>query len=189
VDELNRSLPCASKAAKRPRSEPQASEGGPRRAGGFTLIELMITLTVLGTGLLAMLVLQTQALADGARGKHTSGAAMVARDQLERIQLTPFSDADLQPVAWASPPWLDNTGDPVLGPGEVAVRVAQPGGSVIEKIYTVWYKVIAGPGGNSDLRFLDLEVVWDEAKISNNRPTRTGQPTVALSTLLVNNDK
>jgi len=165
------------------------SHASGRARAGFTLIELMITLTVLGTGLLAMLVLQTQALADGARGKHTSGAAMVARDQLERIQRTPFSDDDLQPVAWASPPWLDNTGDPVLGPGDVAVRVAQPGGAVIEKIYTVWYQVIADPGGNSDLRLLDLEVVWDEAKISNNRPTRTGQPTVALSTLLVNNDR
>jgi prepilin-type N-terminal cleavage/methylation domain-containing protein len=160
-----------------------------RARGGFTLIELMITLTVLGTGLLAMLVLQTQALADGARGKHTTGAAMVARDQLERIQRMPFSDGDLQPVAWTAPPWLDNTGDPDLGAGDVAVRVTQPGGAVIEKIYTVWYTVIADPDGNTDLRFVDLEVVWDEAKISNNRPTRTGRPTVALSTLLVNNDK
>jgi prepilin-type N-terminal cleavage/methylation domain-containing protein len=157
-----------------------------RGSRGFTLIELMITLTVLGTGLLAMLVLQTQALADGARGKHTTGAAMVARDQLERIQLTPFSDPDLQPTAWAVPPWIDAAD---LPPGDVAVRVAQPGGAVIEQVYTVWYKVIADPAGNTDLRFLDLEVVWNEAKISNNRPTRTGQPTVALSTLLVNNDK
>lgn len=165
------------------------SRGIRRERGGFTLIELMITLTVLGTGLLAMLVLQTQALADGARGKHTTGAAMIARDQLERIQLTPFSDADLQPVGWATPPWLDNAGDPDLGPGEVAVRVMQPGGAVIEQAYTVWYRVLAGPGGNTDLRFLDLEVVWNEARISNVRPTRTGQPTVALSTMLVNNDR
>jgi prepilin-type N-terminal cleavage/methylation domain-containing protein len=160
-----------------------------KHSSGFTLIELMITLTVLGTGLLAMLVLQTQALADGARGKHNSGAAMVARDQLERIQLMPFSDDDLQPVDWQTAPWLDNTGDPDLAAGEVAVRVAQPGGTSIEQVYTVWYRVIAGPGGNTDLRFLDLEVVWNEAKISNNRPTRTGQPTVALSTVIVNNDK
>ena len=158
-------------------------------AGGFTLIELMITLTVLGTGLLAMLVLQTQALADGARGRHTTGAAMVARDQLERIQLTPFSDPTLQPVGWVTPPWLDNFGDPDLGAGEVAVRVTQSGGPVIEKAYTVWYQVVADPGGNPDLRFVDLEVVWNEAKLSNVRPTRTGQPTVALSTMLVNNDR
>jgi len=165
---------------------------GPSRSrarGGFTLIELMITLTILGTGLLAMMMLQAQALANGARGKHTTGAAMVARDQLERIQSTPFSHADLQPVDWTTPPWLANGGDPDLGAGDVAVRVAQPGGPVIETIYTVWYKVIADPDGNSDLRFVDLEVVWNEAEINNNRPTRTGQPTVALSTLLVNNDR
>lgn len=160
-----------------------------RARAGFTLIELMITLTILGTGMLAMLVLQTQALADGARGKHTTGAAMVAKDQLERIQRMPFAGADLQPVAWGSPPWIPNTGDPVLGPGDVGVRVTQQGGDVFEKIYTVWYRVIADPGGNPQIRFVDLEVVWDEAKISNNRPTRTGQPTVALSTVIVNNDR
>ena len=69
------------------------------------------------------------------------------------------------------------------------MRVTQTGGDVFEKIYTVWYRVIADPGGNTQLRFVDLEVVWDEAKITNNRPTRTGQPTVALSTVIVNNDR
>ena len=161
----------------------------PRASAGFTLIELMITLTILGTGMMAMLILQTQALADGARGKHTTGAAMVAKDQLERIQRMPFAGADLQPATWATPTWLANTGDPVLGPGDVGVRVTQQGGDVFEKIYTVWYRVIADPGGNTQIRFVDLEVVWDEAKITNNRPTRTGKPTVALSTVVVNNDR
>jgi hypothetical protein len=67
--------------------------------------------------------------------------------------------------------------------------VTQAGGDVMEQIYTVWYRVIADPGGNPQIRFVDLEVVWDEAKISNNRPTRTGKPTVALSTVIVNNDE
>lgn len=160
-----------------------------RTRAGFTLIELMITLTILGTGMMAMLVLQTQALADGSRGKHTTGAAMVAKDQLERIQRMPFSGADLQPVVWATPPWIPNTGDPDLGPGDVGVTVSQPGGAVMEQIYTVWYRVIADPGGNPQIRYVDLEVVWDEAKISNNRPTRTGKPTVALSTVIANNDR
>jgi prepilin-type N-terminal cleavage/methylation domain-containing protein len=158
-----------------------------RERAGFTLIELLITLTILGTGMMAMLMLQTQALADGARGKHTSGAAMVAKDQLERIQRMPFSSADLQPVAWATVPWIPNTGDPVLGPGDVAMTVTQPGGVVTEEIYTVWYRVITN--ANAQLRFVDLEVVWNEAGISNNRPTRTGLPTVALATVIVNNDE
>ena len=160
----------------------------PARAG-FTLIELMITLTILGTGMMAMLVLQTQALKDGSRGKHTSGAAMVAKDQLERIERMPFAGADLQPAAWKTPAWLANAGDPDLGPGEVGVRVTQPGSAPFEKKYKVWYRVIADPGGNTQMRFVDLEVVWDEAKISNNRPTRTGKPTVALSTVIANNDR
>ena len=49
--------------------------------------------------------------------------------------------------------------------------------------------MIADPGGNTQMRFVDLEVVWDEAKITNNRPTRTGKPTVALSTVIANNDR
>ena len=100
----------------------------------------MITLTCSGTGLLAMLVLQTQALADGARGKHTSGAAMVARDQLERIQLMPFSDADLQPVTWGTRRVARQHGRSRSGPRATSrCASAQPGGAVIEKIYTVWY--------------------------------------------------
>jgi prepilin-type N-terminal cleavage/methylation domain-containing protein len=160
----------------------------PARAG-FTLIELMITLTILGTGMMAMLILQTQALADGSRGKHRSGASMVAKDQLERIQRMPFAGADLQPATWKTPAWLANAGDPDLAPGEVGVRVTQPGGDVFEKKYQVWYRVAADPGGNTQMRFVDLEVDWNEAKITNNRPTRTGKPTVALSTVIANNDR
>ena len=45
------------------------------------------------------------------------------------------------------------------------------------------------PGGNADNRNVDVEVLWNELGISNNRPTRTGQPTAALSTVLVDNDR
>jgi prepilin-type N-terminal cleavage/methylation domain-containing protein len=166
----------------------------PRGRGGFTLIELMITLAVVAVGLLSMLVMQVQAMKDGTRGRHRTGAAMIARDQVERIQNMPFSDAALDvmdPVAWTTPPWLDNGGDPTLNPGEIPVQVSQDGGAVRELVYTVWYQV--GPDDpadpNPDLRRVDLEVVWSEDGVNNNQPTRTGQPTVAVSTVLVNNDK
>jgi prepilin-type N-terminal cleavage/methylation domain-containing protein len=154
-------------------------------AGGFTLIELMITLTVLGTGCSPCSCSDAGARRRRARQAH-QGAAMVAQDQLERINSRPTATIISSRTIGRRP----GSATPAIGSGEaVAVRVAQPGGAVIEKVYTVFYQVIADPGGNSDLRLLDLEVVWDEAKISNNRPTRTGKPTVALSTLLVNNDK
>jgi prepilin-type N-terminal cleavage/methylation domain-containing protein len=164
-----------------------------RRTGGFTLLELLITLAIVAVGLLAMLIMQVQALRDGSRGRHRTGAAMIARDEIERIQNMPFSDSALDvmdPLVWTTPPWLDNGGDPTLAPGEIPVQVAQAGGDVRELVYTVWYLV--GPddpaGPNPDLRRVDLEVVWPEEE-SNNLPTRTGQPTVAVSTVLVNNDR
>ncbi len=163
-----------------------------RRARGFTLLEVMITMSVMAIGLLAMLMLQIQALRDGAKGRHRTGAVMIARDQLELIQNMAFSNSDLDvmdPLNWATPPWLGNGGDPTLNPGEIPVQVRQDGGTVREIVYTVWYLVDADPSGNDDLRLVDLEVVWNEEDGSNNYPTRTGQHTVALSTVLVENDR
>jgi prepilin-type N-terminal cleavage/methylation domain-containing protein len=164
------------------------------RNGGFTLLELMITLGIVAVGLLAMVMMQIQAMRDGSRGRHRTGGAMIARDEIERIQNMPFSDTALDvmsPVAWATPSWLDNSSDATLAPGEVPVQVSQPGGDVRDLVYTVWYQVGPDDAGspNPDLRRVDLEVVWTEEGLPNNQPTRTGQPTVAVSTVLVNNDR
>jgi len=161
----------------------------PREKSGFTVIEVMVALAVLAVGMLALLLMQAQTVRDGSRGKHSTTAAMIARDQLELIQRMPYSDADLSPIVWTTPPWLANGANPALNPGEVPTRVRNAGGTVTEQVYTVFYRVLVDPGGNADLRSVDLEVAWNEAGISNNRPTRTGLPTVALSTLVVNNDR
>jgi len=163
-----------------------------RRARGFTLIEVMLTMSVMAIGLLGMLMLQIQALRDGSKGRHRTGAAMIARDQIEQVQNMPLSDPNLDvmdPLNWATPPWLANGGDPTLNPGEIPVQVQQDGGTVRDITYTVWYLVDADASGNGVLRLLDLEVVWTEEGGSNNFPTRTGQPTVAVSTVLVENDR
>lgn len=166
-----------------------------RNQGGFTLIELMITLAVVAFGMSAMLLMQMQALKGGKQGKHRTGAAMIAQDQLERIQNMPFSDAGLDvmsPAVWTTPPWLANTADATLSAGEVPVTVAQAGvGPQREIVYTVNYLVTEDDAAspNPDMRRVDVEVLWNEDGISNNKPTRTGQPTVAVSTMLVNNDR
>jgi prepilin-type N-terminal cleavage/methylation domain-containing protein len=166
----------------------------PSGRDGFTLVELMITMVILTVGMLGLLAMQIGSLQNGAKGRHRTGAAMIARDEVERIQTMAFSDAGLDvmdPVVWTTPPWLANTADPNLNAGEVPVTVAQPGGSAQSLVYTVWYKVasdnVASP--NPNLRLVDLEVVWNEPDVTNNQPTRTGQPTVAVSTILVDNDR
>ena len=157
--------------------------------GGFTLLEVMISMGILGVGLSAIIILQVQAFKDGSRGRHSTTAAMIVRDQLERVQRMPYSSTDLDPVAWTTPPWLANGGNPALNPGEVPVNVTHSGGTVTENIYTVFYRVTADAGGNANLRDVDVEVTWTEKGISNNRPTRTGRPTAAVSTVILNNDR
>lgn len=160
----------------------------PGRTSGFTLIEVMISLVILAIGLLSILVTQIYSLRDGSRSRHLTTAVAIARDQLELIQRLPYSSANLAPVAWTTPPWLANLSDPSLNPGEIAVRVSLPGTTVTERVYTVNYRVLVDPGGNAELRNIDVEVMWADEGISNNRPTRTGRPTAALSTTIVNND-
>ena len=165
------------------------SEQALKSGDGFTLLEVMISLGILGVGLMAVIILQVSALREGSRARHTTAAAMIVRDQLERIQRIPYSSTDLDPVAWTTPPWLANGGNPALNPGEVPVRVTQSSGTATEHVYTVFYRVTADAGGNANLRDVDVEVTWTEDGISNNRPTRTGRPTAAVSTVILNNDR
>lgn len=165
-----------------------------RRQHAFTLVELMIAFTVFAFGLVAVMMMQIQAMRQGAMGRHRSGATMIAQDQIERIQNTPFSDTDLDvmsPLIWATPPWLANGGDPTLAAGEIPVTVTTPNGDIRDIIYTVNYLVSADDAVTPDpnLRRVDLEIIWTEDGVGNNKPTRTGQNTVAISTMLVENDR
>ena len=165
-----------------------------RRQHAFTLVELMIAFTVCAVGLVAVMMMQIQALRQGAMGRHRSGATMIAQDQIERIQNTAFSNTALDvmnPLVWTTPPWLGNGGDVTLAPGEIPVTVTTPAGDIRDIVFTVNYLVSADDVGSPDpnLRRVDLEVIWTEDNVGNNKPTRTGQNTVAVSTMLVNNDK
>ena len=161
---------------------------------GFTLVELMITVSLIAIGALSLALAQLQALADGNRARHRTNAATIARDQMEFVQGMGFSEpalAAMDSTNFVTPPWLDNAADPALAAGEVPLRVDRPGGAVDEIVYTVYYRVAADDATlpNPALRFVDLEVIWNERGISNVKPTRTGQPTVAISSLLVENDR
>jgi Tfp pilus assembly protein PilV len=165
-----------------------------RRQHAFTLVELMIAFTVFAFGLTAVMMMQIQAMRQGAMGRHRTGATMIAQDQIERIQNTPFSDTALDvmsPLVWTTPPWLGNGGDATLDAGEIPVTVTTPGGDIRDIVFTVNYLVSADNAVTPDpnLRRVDLEIIWTEDGVGNNKPTRTGQNTVAISTMLVDNDR
>lgn len=117
-----------------------------RAAGGFTLIEVMITIGILTFGLLALATVQIEAMRGGDRGRHASNATAIAESRMEQLQQD----------TWAS---IAPTGGFVADP--VAKNSVQvDGGSVSERSYSVSYQI-------TDLeatftRAIDVRVSWTE---------------------------
>jgi prepilin-type N-terminal cleavage/methylation domain-containing protein len=117
-----------------------------RTTGGFTLIEVMITIGILTFGLLSLATVQIYAMRGGDRGRHMTHAAAIAESRMEQIQQD----------AWAS---IGDTGGFVADPVEhSAVKLAS--GTLSERAYNVSYQI-------TDLqpsftRAIDVRVSWTE---------------------------
>lgn len=129
-----------------------------RRRQGLTLLEVMISLSILAFGLLAMLAMQASALKQGRYGRHTTLAAQVARDQMELLQRVPWADARIQPTAWTAP-------------AAVPVTVQTPTGNVQEQAFNVSWRITQDPA-DANLRLLDVRVLWTEPQQPPNAPPR-----------------
>ena len=127
-----------------------------RPRGGFTLLEMMFALVILAGGLLAMLMVQTQALKQGRYGRHTTDAAQVARDQMERIMRVPWDDAAAQPVGWTAPTAVD-------------LAVQNDSGAQTQQTFDVSWRISAATF-NPDVRIIEIEVTWTENDVGAGFP-------------------
>jgi Tfp pilus assembly protein PilV len=132
VDQLNRLL-----------AEPAPA----RRRGGMTLVEVMLATVLLAFGLLAMLALQLHAMRGGQRGRHYTEAAQIARDQMELMHRTPWTDPNVQPTAWVAPVAVTNDVE------------LDGGGTAQEQAFNVDWRITAN---GADLRQFDVRVTWYE---------------------------
>ena len=125
------------------------------RPEGFTLLEIMIALAILGFGLLAMAAMQITAMSGGRAGRHTSQAAVVARDQMETFQRVAWNSAQLTAtVGWSAPITVNNTPD---------------GGAGAEQSYAVSWRVT-----NVDpnwIKNVDVRVTWSEPNFAGRTLT------------------
>ena len=139
-----------------------------RAARGFTLIEVMITLTILAFGLLALAAMQLVALKQGSAGRHTSDGATIARSYLEQAARLPW--ADLTAVAgggWVAPGWA--------GAPSANVDVDLPtGGASTEHAYTVLWRVTNVGAAPVCLRDVEVQVTWDEDGFSTPKVYAVG---------------
>jgi prepilin-type N-terminal cleavage/methylation domain-containing protein len=70
---------------------------GARRSGqgGFTLIEILIAMVVLGFGILAVASMQTSAARGTALGRRLTEANNLASQQIELFKTLPYADASI----------------------------------------------------------------------------------------------
>lgn len=135
----------------------QASPIVPRsvRAGGFTILEIVIAMAILGFGLLSVALMQLQAVNGSRSGRHTTQAAVIARDQMETFQRVAWASAQLAPTAgWSAPVNVDNQPD---------------GGGGAEQSYAVSWRVTdVDPNW---IKNVDVRVTWNEPSFPNRTLT------------------
>lgn len=134
---------------------PKARRSGRVRGErGFSLVEVMIAVTILGVGLLAVTGAQIHALRGGKYGKHSAQAGVIANSQMEILKRTHWDD--LAPVGWTP---LQN----------VNIQVDSPTGLRTEQVYQLQWRITNVTPGQT--RSIDVRVLWDEPERPNRNLT------------------
>lgn len=124
------------------------------RRAGFSLIEVMIAVTILGVGLLAVTGAQIHALRGGSYGKHSSQAGVIANSQMDILKRTRWDN--LVPTPWTA---FQN----------VNIQVDSPTGVQIEQVYAVQWRIIDVVPNQT--RSIDVRVRWNEPERPNRELT------------------
>jgi prepilin-type N-terminal cleavage/methylation domain-containing protein len=73
------------------------------REGGFTLIEMLIAVSILSAGLLALGSMQVSAIGGNAHSANVTEGSTLAADRLEKLLALPYTHADLTSGAHVDP--------------------------------------------------------------------------------------
>ena len=125
---------------------PRGNRNRPRR--GFTLIEMMFAMVILAGGLLAMLMVQAQALKQGRYGRHTTDAMQVARDQMELFMRLPWAAAGVQPTGWTVPT-------------PISLSVQNEAGAQVQQVFNTSWRITAA-AFDPNVRVVEVSVTWTE---------------------------
>jgi len=118
-----------------------------RRAGGFTILEVMIVIGVLTFGLLSLSAMQIKAMHGGDRGRHATNAAAIAENKMEQLQQDP----------WASIPVTVGFVADTDAQNAVQLEYAP---DINEQTYSVSYKITDVKP--TFTRAIDVQVSWTE---------------------------
>ena len=82
----------------------RAAIGKPQKDKGFTLIEVLIAISIFSIGMLAVATMQISAISVNATAGRMTDRIIWAQDKLEELMALPYSS-----------PWLEDLGDPPSG--------------------------------------------------------------------------
>ena len=127
-----------------------------RNERGFTLLEVVVAMGILATGLLAVAAAQIYAMRGGRSGRHTTDAAEIVQTQVETFQRMDWTDAALAATGGWSPP----------GGQVVDTEVDTTSATQVEQSYVLQWRIT---DVNAFLKAIDVRVTWNEP----NRPNRS----------------
>jgi type IV pilus modification protein PilV len=117
---------------------------------GFSLLEVLIALTVLAIGLLGLALFQVTAIQGNASANDTVAATYYGQDQMERLQLVPFDNLASSPYGISGGLPADNT-----------IRSITDGNqTTVSKKGQRYYRVWAVSNVTSTRKMIQLWVYW-----------------------------
>ncbi len=144
----------------RTRSRQKKGPGAPRQ-DGFTLIEILISFTLVSIGLLGAIAMQTKAINATSHGRRVTLAGTLAQDKLETLMSLPYDHADLQDTDNDGLLYFDNSLDHIDAEADYEEK---------QGLYNIYWNVLEdSPLNNTKtVRVIvtcpsDPIVVWDMA--------------------------
>ena len=117
----------------------------PRSRGGFTLLEVLLALSILSFGLLGLAAMQLYAMQGRSSGRHSTFAATLAQTHMDELQRRNWTT-----VADTGGAWLT----------QARSNIVQDGTNQVEQAYTLDWRITDDVVGVT--RLLDVRVTWTE---------------------------
>ena len=130
--------------------QPKWKRSRPR--GGFTLLEVLLALSILAFGLLGLAAMQLYAMQGRSSGRHSTFAATLAQTQMDELQRRNWTT-----VADTGGAWLSQVRNSIVQDGTNQNQV--------EQAYTLNWRITDDVAGTT--RLLDVRVTWTEEDGTN----------------------